>query len=47
VDLDDVARDGLVALADDDVIELELVGRRLVGRHIDLGLLVDGHGRPR
>src|SRR4051812_8703322 len=43
VDLDDVAGGGLVAVADLDVVELELVGRRLVGWDVDLRLLVWGH----
>src|SRR4051812_22997391 len=44
VDLDDLAVDRLVAVADLDVLELELVGGRLVGGDVDLGLLVAGHG---
>src|SRR5436190_8411261 len=43
MDLDDLARDGLVAVADRDVLELELVGGRLVGRDGDLGLLGGSH----
>src|SRR3954451_24216744 len=35
VDLDDLARDRLVAGALDDVLDLELVGRRLVGGDLD------------
>src|SRR5512133_478644 len=45
VDLDDPAVDRLVAVADLDVLELELVGGRLVGGDFDLGLLVEGHAR--
>src|SRR5262249_46735175 len=41
VDLDDLAGRGLVAFADRDVLELELVGRRAV-RDFDFGL---AHGR--
>ena len=37
----------LVAVADLDVVELELVGGRLIGGDVDLGLLVAGHGRHR
>src|SRR3954451_13986938 len=44
VHLDRPAGDRLVAVTDLDVLELELVGRRLVGRDVDLGLLVAGHG---
>ena len=47
VDLDDPAGDGLLAVPLDDVLELELVGGRLVGGDVDLGLLVGGHGRGR
>src|SRR3954451_5280589 len=45
VDLDDLAGDRLVAVAVDDVLDLELVGRRLVGGNLDRGLLVGGHAR--
>ena len=38
------ARDGLFALADGDVLELELVGGRLAGRDFDTGFLGFGHG---
>src|SRR4051794_23168636 len=47
VDLDDLAGDGLVAVALHDVLDLELVGRRLVGRDLDRRLLVAGHGPGR
>jgi len=44
VDLDDMAGDRLIAIADGDVLELELIGRWLVGRDVDLGLFDLGHG---
>src|SRR5262245_20520251 len=43
VDLDDLAGLGLVAVADLDVLQLELVGGRLVG-DLDLGLVHARHG---
>src|SRR3954468_20662278 len=47
VNLDHPARGRLVALADDDVVELELVGGRSVGGDVDPGLLVGRHGGER
>ena len=37
MDLDDAPGDGLVAVADREVLELELVGGRLVGGDVDAG----------
>src|SRR4051812_34444059 len=43
VDLHDAPGDGLLAVTDGEVLELELVGGRLVGGNLDLGLLSGGH----
>jgi hypothetical protein len=44
VDVDLPSGNGLLAVADDDVLDLELCGRRFVRRDLDLGLLVGCHG---
>jgi hypothetical protein len=44
VHFDDAAGNRFVAFADFEVLRLELVGRRLVARDVDLRLLVRGHG---
>jgi len=41
--LDDATRDSLITTADDDVLDLELIRRRLIGRHHDIGLLTYRH----
>src|SRR6185312_16381866 len=43
VHLDDATRDGLVTVSDDDVLNLELIRRRLAGRHNYLWLLTYRH----
>src|SRR5262249_46027039 len=43
VDLDDLPGDGLVAVADDQVLDLELVRGRLVGMNLDDRLVVSSH----
>ena len=47
VDFDHAPGDGLLAIADDDVLEFELVGRRLIGGNLDLRLLAGGHNTDR
>src|SRR5438105_2216053 len=41
--LDDAPRDGLITVSDDDVLDLELIRRRLIGRHHDIRLLTYRH----
>jgi hypothetical protein len=41
--LDDTPRDGLITFSDDDVLDLELIGRRLIRRHDDIRLLTYRH----
>jgi hypothetical protein len=38
--LDDAPRNSLIAVSNDDVLELELIRRRLIRRHHDIRLLI-------
>ena len=41
--LDDAPRDGLITVSDDDVLDLELIRRGLIGRHHDIRFLINRH----
>jgi hypothetical protein len=43
VHLNDAPRDSLIAVSDNDVLDLELIRRRLIGRHRDIRLLAYRH----